>query len=146
MRFLKPIVQQPRLMVDYFKTNFDVLAMDIHPIDKTELQKKIGGMVYSTLTNKAIVDHQLLNSLNNTSTQLKLEKATSQAKDNRIKSLEDLVIKLGHDPKDVKVEKKLIKKKNDDIATLNKQLKIPPLHHSQTTEVLEKEKGKNLWI
>jgi len=48
-----------------------------------------------------------------------------------------LVIELGHDPKDVKVAEKLIKKKNDDIATLKKQLKIPPLHHPQTAEVLE---------
>jgi len=66
-----------------------------------------------------------------------LEKASSQAKDTRIKSSEDLVIELGHDPKDVKVAEKLIKKKNDDIAALNKQLKIPPLHHPQTAKVLE---------
>ena len=85
-------------------------------------------MVYSALTNKAITAHQLQNSLNNTYAQLQLEKASSQAKDTRIKSLEDLIIELGHDPKDVKAAEKLIKKKNDDIATLKKQLKIPPLH------------------
>ena len=71
-----------------------------------------------------------------------MEKAPSQAKGTRIKSLEDLVIELGHDPKDVKATKKLIKKRNDDIVALKKQLKIPPLHHPQTTEVLETQKGQ----
>ena len=58
----------------------------------------------------------------------------------RINSLEDLIIDLGHDPKDVKAVKRLIKNKNDDIAALKKQLKIPDLHHPQTTEVLEAQK------
>ena len=70
-----------------------------------------------------------------------MEKASSQAKDTRSKSLEDLIIELGHDPKDVKATKKLIKKNNDDIVALNKKLKIPPVHHPQTEEVLETQKG-----
>ena len=103
MSFLKPTTQQPKSMVDYLKTNFEVLSKDIHPIDQIELHKQIGEMVYSTLTSKAIAAHQLQNSLNNISTQFQLEKASSHAKDNKIKSLEDLVSELGHDPKDVKV-------------------------------------------
>jgi len=47
---------------------------------------------------------------------------------------------LGHDPKDIKATKKLIKKKNYDIATLKKQLKIPQLQHPETQEVLESQK------
>jgi len=82
--------------------------------------------------------------LNNTSAQLQLEKASSQAKDTRIKTLEDLVIELEHYPKDVKAIEQLIKKKNDDIAALKKQLKIPPLHHPQTTEVIERQKEEEL--
>jgi len=58
--------------------------------------------------------------------------------------LEDLVIKLGHDPKDVKAAEQLIKKKNDDIATLRKQLKLPPLVHPQTIEVIEKQNEDEL--
>lgn len=144
MRFLKPTVQQPRSMVDYLKTDFEVLEKGIHPIDQIELHKQIGEMVYSMLTNKAITGHQLQNSLNNTFAQLQLEKASSQAKDTRIKTLEDLFIELGHDLKDVKVAEQLIKKKNDDIAALKKQLKIPPLYHPQTAEVLEKQKEEEL--
>jgi len=51
-----------------------------------------------------------------------------------------LTIELGHDPKDVKVAKMIIKKKNDNIASLKNQLKIPHFHHPQTTKVLETQK------
>ena len=54
----------------------------------------------------------------------------------KIKSLEDLIIELGHDPKDIKVVEQLIKKKNEDIASLKKQLKLPQSQHPQTKEVL----------
>jgi len=95
-------------------------------------------MVYSTLTSKAIAAYQLQNSLHNTSAQLQLEKSSSQAKETRIKALEDLIIELGHDPKYVKPAEKLIKKKNADIVALKKQLKIPPLHHPQIAEIIER--------
>lgn len=69
--------------------------------------------------------HRLQESLDNVTVQYKLEKASSQAKDNRIKSLEDLIIKMGHDPTNIKAAEKLIKKKNEDIAALKKQLSLP---------------------
>lgn len=111
MSFLKATIQQPKSMADYLNFFFEVFAKDIQPIDKIELHKKMGEMVYSTLTSKAIIAHQLKNSLSNTTTQLQLEKASYQAKDTRIKSLEELVIELGHNPKDVKVAEILINKK-----------------------------------
>jgi len=40
-----------------------------------------------------------------------LQKASSQAKETKIKSLEDLIIELGDDPKDIKAKKQLIRKK-----------------------------------
>ena len=77
-------------------------------------------MVYSTLADKAILAHKLQNSLENISTQLNLEKVSSLAKDNRIKSLEDIIIELGHDPKDAKGIKALMRKKEEDIAAHRK--------------------------
>lgn len=47
---------------------------------------------------------------------------------------------MGHDPTDIKVVEKLIKKKNEDIAALKKQLNLPHLEHPQTKEVLEIQK------
>lgn len=61
MSFLKPTVQQPKSLADYLKTDFEVLAKDIHPINQIELHKKMGEMVYSTLTSKAMMAHRLQN-------------------------------------------------------------------------------------
>lgn len=105
MKFMQPIVQQPRSSVDYRKTNFEVLAKDVHPIDKLEFHKQASEMIYSIMTNKAMTMHKLKSSLDNITT--KLERASSQAKDNRIKSLEDLVMEMGYNPNDVKVAEKL---------------------------------------
>ena len=105
------------------------MEKDIHPMDQIELHKQIGEMVYSTLADKAMLAHKLQNSLNNTSAQLHLEKASSLAKENRIKYLEEIIIELGHDPKDAKGIKALMKKKEEDIASLRKQLKLPPSMH-----------------
>ena len=51
---------------------------------------------------------------------------------------------MGHNPKDTKATKSLIKKKNEDIAALRKQLKLPPLMHPHTTEVIEKKNEEEL--
>lgn len=107
----KPKVQQPQSAADYIRTNLEALAKDIHPMDQIELHKQTGEMVYSTFTDRAMLAHKLQNSLNNTSAQLDLEKESSLAKDNRIKSLEEVIIELGHDPKDAKGIKALMKKK-----------------------------------
>jgi hypothetical protein len=72
---------------------------------------------------------------------LKLEKISSFDKDNKIKTLEELVLKIGYDPSNVKVVKDMIKKKSTDIASLRKQLKLPPTIDSQAKEIAE-TKGK----
>jgi len=58
---------------------------------------------------------------------------------NKIKSFEDIIIELGHDPKDAKGMKPLMKKKEQDIAALRKQLKLRPTMHPQTTEVVQQK-------
>ena len=63
------------------------------------------------MTTKAMSVQKLQNALTNVKDQLKVEKASSYAKDSRIKSLEYLVIELGYDPENVKVAEELIKKK-----------------------------------
>jgi len=49
------------------------------------------------------------------------------------------VIELGYHPNDVKALEKLIKKKNENISSLKKQLKLPHSEHPQTKEVLESQ-------
>ena len=135
----RPTTQKPQSSADYIRTNLEVLSKDIHPMDQIELQKQTGEMVYSTLVDKTLLAHRLQNSLHNTSTQPELEKASSMAKDNRIKSLEEIIIELGHDPKDPKGIQALIKKKEEDIAALRRQLRLRATIHPQITEVAQQK-------
>lgn len=118
MSYFKPKVQQTQSATDYIRTNLEVLAKDIHPMDQIEVHKQTGEMVYSTMADKAMLAYQLQNSLDNTTAQLHLEKASSLAKDNRIKSLEEIIIGLGHVPKDAKSIQALIKKKKRTLLPL----------------------------
>jgi len=120
-----------------------VLAKDIHPMDQIELHKHTGEMVYATLADKATLAHELKESLKNTNTQLDLEKMSSQAKDNRIKTLEEIIIDLGLDPKDPKGVRALMKKKDVDIATLKKRLRLPPTEHPQTAELVQQKEAQD---
>lgn len=54
-----------------------------------------------------------------------LERISSLAKDTNIKSLEDLVIKLGYNPSDLKGAEEIVKRKNIDIVEFRKQLEKP---------------------
>jgi len=83
--------------------------------------------------------HELKESLKNTNTQLDFERLSSMAKDNRIKTLEDIIVDLGHDSKDPKGVRTLMKKKDDGIAALRKRLRLLPTEHPQIGE-LQKER------
>jgi hypothetical protein len=56
--------------------------------------------------------------------------------------LEELFLKIGYDPSNVKVVEEMLKNKNDDIASLRKQLKLPPIEDSQAKEIAETEGEK----
>ena len=105
----KPKVPQPKSAVDYVRTRVELMAKDIHPMDQIELHKQTGEMVYATLVDRATMAHELKESLKNTNIQLDFERMSSMAKDNRIKSLEDIIIDLGHDPNDPKGVRALMK-------------------------------------
>jgi len=76
--------------------------------------------------------------------QLVLEKASSQAKDNRIKSLEEIIIDLGHDPKDPKVVQALLKERDADIAALRKMVKLLTTLHPQTEGFAQQKKDDDV--
>ena len=95
------------------------------------------------MTNKAMSVQKLQNSTENITTQFRLEKASSKAKDNIIKSLEDMVIDIVYNSNDIQEAEKLIEKKNEDIVALKKQLKLPPSEHPHTKDVLENQSQKD---
>jgi hypothetical protein len=108
-----------------------------------DLHRQMGEMVFSTLAHASTTASKLQVSLNNIQTQFKLEKISSFAQDNRIKTLEELVLKIGYDPSNVKAVEEMIKKKNEDIASLRKQLKFPPIGDSQAKEIAKTEGEKD---
>lgn len=87
------------------------------------MHRQTWEMIYYTLTSTAMTSSKLQVSLTNIQSQLKHEKVSSLAKDNKIKSLEDLVLKIVYDPRNVKASEEIVKKKNTDVEALRKQLK-----------------------
>lgn len=79
----------------------------------------------------------LQKTMKNLQTQMKLDKASLHAKELRIKALEDLAIEVGADPANVEIAKAFIKQKNEDIASLSRQLKLPQSEHRQAKEILQ---------
>jgi hypothetical protein len=131
------------MITDYKRATFEFQTKDVHPADQMDLHKQKGEMVFHMLAHASASAAKLQVSLNNAQTQLKLEKISSFAKDNRIKTLEELVLKIGYDPSNVKAAEEMIKKKNADIGSLRKQLKLPPTEDSQVKEIAEKEGEKD---
>jgi hypothetical protein len=115
----------------------------VHPTDQMDLHRQMGEMVFSTLAHASTTTSRLQVSLNKIQTQLKLDKISSFSKDNRIKTLEELVLKIGYDPSNVKAVEEIIKKKNEDITSLRKQLKMPPIVDSQAKEITETKGEKD---
>lgn len=66
--FFQRIVQQQNTSRDYKKTNFEMLAMNVHPFYQIEFQKQVGEMIYSTLTGKSMEAYKLQESLGNVTT------------------------------------------------------------------------------
>jgi hypothetical protein len=116
---------------------------DVHLTDQMDLQKQTGEMVFYTLVHASTIASKLQVSLKNVQTKLKLEKISSFSKDNRIKTLEELVLKIGYDPSNMKAVEEMIKKRNADIASLRKQLKLSPAENSQAKEIADKEGEKD---
>jgi hypothetical protein len=108
-----------------------------------DLHKQIGEMVFHTLAHTSASAAKFQVFLNNAQTHLKMEKISSFAKDNKIKTLEELVLKIGYDPVNIKAAEEMIKKKNANIASLRKQLKLPPTEDSHAKEIAEKEGEKD---
>ena len=80
------------------------------------MHRQIGEIVYSNFTQTSITITKLQLSLNN----VQLKKKNLSGKDNRIKYLKEMVIKLGFHPSNSKAMEEIIKNKNHYIAALKK--------------------------
>jgi len=116
MAFLQAQVPHPKQIADYKRSTLEFDAKVIHPAGQMDLHRQIGEMVFSTLVNASTSAAKLQVSLKNVQTQLKMEKISCFVKDNMIKSLEELVLKIGYDPSNVKAAKEMLKKNNSNVT------------------------------
>ena len=77
-------------------------------------------MIFSIVTNTIMSLSKLQVTLSNVQSQSKMEKVSAPAKDTRIKTLEELVIKVGYDPANINDAEELVRKNNLDISALRK--------------------------
>jgi hypothetical protein len=143
MAYLHAQVSDPKVISDYKRVTVEFQAKDVHPADQMDLHKQTGEMVFHTLAHATASASRYRTALSNAQTQLKIDKISSFAKDNKIKTLEELVLKIGYDPANIKAAEEMIKKKNADITSLRKQLKLPPTEDPQTKEIAEREGEKD---
>jgi hypothetical protein len=84
---------------------------EVHSVDQMGMHRKTWDMIFATLTNTSLTASKLQVSLNNVQSHLKLENISSLAKDNKIKSVEELALKIGYDPSNVKAAEELLRRK-----------------------------------
>lgn len=65
MELLQDQIPHPKTTSNYKNTSFEFDTKDIHPIDQIEMHKKIGEMIFYTLTNTSMSASKLQVSLNN---------------------------------------------------------------------------------
>lgn len=99
-------------------------------------------MIASTLTNTAMSFSKMQVTLANIQSQLKLEKVSSLAKDTKIQSLKNLVLRMGYDPSNINVIEEIIKVNKTEVVTLKKQLKLSVSEDPMTKEIEEIETQK----
>ena len=94
LAFPQAQVPHPKEIIDYKRSTIVFDTKQVHLADQMDLHRQTGEMVFSTLAHASSTAAKLHVSLSNVHTQLKLEKISSFAKDNRVKSLEELVLKI----------------------------------------------------
>ncbi len=119
LAFLEPKASAPRDFVDYKTYVLYFNTKQIHPIEQSNLHRQTREMIYFSLTSSPSNVSKLHNSLNNTIAKLKTENTSSLEKDIRIKSLDDLVIKLCLDPKNVDASQEIVQIDNISILSQN---------------------------
>lgn len=102
MEFLQAQIPFPKSTTDYKKTIFTFDVNQIHPIDQMDLHRQSSEMLFSTMTTTAMSLSKLKTALSNVQSQLKIQNLSSFSKDNKLKSLEYIIIKIGYDPQDCK--------------------------------------------
>lgn len=127
------------------------LAIDLkkmHLVDQMDLHRKTGEMIFIKLTIITSNACKLENMVSNVTNQLKQEKIATRIMYMKIDELEQLIIKLGENPKEATSIQDLIKSRDIEIQVLRRKLKMHNIEHLQTPklEEVQKENEKLLFV
>jgi hypothetical protein len=143
MSHFMPTTVQPQSASDYLRTNMEVLAKDIHPMDKIELHKQTVRWCMPPWQTKHWITTNYKIALIIQPLSWNWREHHHKPRTTESRSLEDVIIEIGHDPKDVKGIQELLKLRDADMAALRKKIKLPATIHPQTDEVAQQRHEKD---
>jgi hypothetical protein len=120
---------------DYKATEVSIDMNQIHYKDLMKLHQQSANVLYRDLDLQHATTHKLRKSLENVTTQYRLEKVVTQAKNVKIKVLEKALLELSEDPRNVKHSQNFLKEKDKEINLLKQKVKIPGPHPTSIEEV-----------
>ena len=116
----------------------------ISVLDKIQLHKQTGDVIYSDFLHAIMKINKLQSLVDKMEVQLKHERVENKANLIQIKKLQGDVVSLGTEPGNIQVTKKILEEKDNTIQVLKKKLKVPNAEHAQSSKLftLQEEKEK----
>jgi len=116
----------------------------ISVLDKIQLHKQNGDVIYSDLLHAIMKINKLQSLVDKMEVQLKHERVENKANLIQIKNLQGDVVSLGTEQGNMQATKKLLEEKDNTIQVLKKKLKVPNAEHVHTLKLfkLQEEKEK----
>ena len=116
----------------------------ISVLDKIQLHKQTGDVIYSDLLHAVMKITKLQSLVDKMEVQLKHEKVENKANLIQIKNLQGEVLSSGVKPDNMQATKKFLEEKDNTIQVLKKKLKVPNAEHVESSKLftLQEEKEK----
>ena len=133
----KPKGEPMTSVADYKATELSLESEQIHHTDKHRFHLADVHMIHKDMNVQHAMIEKLAKDLQTINANYKLERGVTQEKNVRIKTLERILLELSSNPRDVQAAKKLLQDKDNQIAKLKKQLKLPGPHPVDTPELIE---------
>ena len=102
-------------------------------LDKIQLHKQTGDVIYSDLLHAIVKVDRLHSLVDKMEVQLKHAKVENKANLIQIKKLQGDIISLGTEPNNVQATKKLLEEKDNTIQVLKNKLKVHNTQHGQSS-------------
>ena len=124
------------MLSDKKVADMEVRLDKISVLDKIQLHKQTGDIIYSYLLHAMMKINKLQVLVDKLEVQLKHKKIESKANSIQINKLQVDVISLGDEPRSTQATRRILEEKDNTIQVLKKKLKIPSSEHVQSSELL----------